>query len=234
MKIRDLNKNDYVIVHDLGKSEYSEGMNIVGRVVEIKFNDGDKNEASIDSLGSLYTITNENHFDLWCNYIESKTKHIQFDKEIAEKLKSTLSSGVQRGKVKLIDVDTVEFENGKQMKVINKGKKQPISVFWVNDTTLGFDNGSRVFIPKDYNTKLKSNDVQQRKRRIANKGPEMIQPGERVISLNSNERTQFIEQVVEGFDAVPAYNIGKAIEHILEHDSEQAKESLKRAYENWD
>ena len=63
---------------------------------------------------------------------------------------------------------------------------------------------------------------------------ETIQPGERVIPLNNSERAQFIEQVVEGFDAVPAYNIGKAIEHILECDSEQARQSLERAYENWD
>ncbi|MEB7507156.1 hypothetical protein [Staphylococcus xylosus] len=84
---------------------------------------------------------------------------------------------------------------------------------------------------------LQSNDVQQRKRScgvINSERLETIQPGERVIPLNNSERAQFIEQVVEGFDAVPAYNIGKAIEHILERDSEQARESLKRAYENWD
>lgn len=84
---------------------------------------------------------------------------------------------------------------------------------------------------------IQSNDVQQSKRSCGvngNKRPDIIRPGEPIISLNTNERTQFIEQVVEGFDAVPAYNIGKAIEHIFEHDSEQAKKSLERAYENWD
>ncbi|MGW7908963.1 hypothetical protein ACWEXP_14610, partial [Staphylococcus pseudoxylosus] len=65
MKIRDLNLDDYVIVYDIGKSEYSDGMTVVGRVDEIIFNEDDKNEAGIDSLGNLYEITDDNHFYLW-------------------------------------------------------------------------------------------------------------------------------------------------------------------------
>ncbi|GGB85609.1 DUF3310 domain-containing protein [Staphylococcus nepalensis] len=76
MKIRDLNINDYVIVYDLGKSEYSEGMTVVGRVDEIIFNEDDKNEAGIDSLGNFYHFDDSNYFDLWSNYIESKTERV--------------------------------------------------------------------------------------------------------------------------------------------------------------
>ncbi|MGO2207403.1 MAG: hypothetical protein ACTH4R_13080, partial [Staphylococcus xylosus] len=65
MKIRDLNLDDYVIVYDIGKSEYSEGMTVVGRVDEIIFNEDDKNEAGIDSLGNFYHFDDSNYFDLW-------------------------------------------------------------------------------------------------------------------------------------------------------------------------
>ncbi|MGW7906940.1 hypothetical protein ACWEXP_04095 [Staphylococcus pseudoxylosus] len=192
MKIRDLNKGNYVIVYDLGKSEYSDGMTVVGKVIiELVFKDDNGNTALINSMGNLYRITDENHFDLWCNYIESKTESLSDSPEL---------NG--------FTVDEKLLEEAKEK---------------------GIDELRRNMI--------QSNDVQQRKRSCGvngNKRPDMIRPGEPIISLNTNERTQFIEQVVEGFDAVPAYNIGKAIEHIFKNDSEQAKESLKRAYENWD
>jgi len=77
MKIRDLNINDYVIVYDLGKSEYSEGMTVVGKVKELEYKDIDENEATIESVPfNEYTITDDNYFDLWSNYIESKTESI--------------------------------------------------------------------------------------------------------------------------------------------------------------
>ncbi|WP_436952484.1 hypothetical protein [Staphylococcus shinii] len=191
MKIRDLNLDDYVIVHDLDKSEYSEGMRVVGRVDEIIFNEDDKNEAGIDSFGNFYHFTDDNYFDLWSNYIESKTERLNDSPELCG-----------------FTVDKELLEEAKEKRIDELRRKM-----------------------------LQSNDVQQHKRScgvIANKRLEMIQPGECVIPLNNSERTQFIEQVVEGFDAVPAYNIGKAIEHIFEHDSEQARQSLERAYENWD
>ncbi|PHK50765.1 hypothetical protein [Staphylococcus edaphicus] len=73
MKIRDLNIDDYVIVYDIGKGENSEGMTVVGRVIDLIFNDENTNFAEINSMGNLYTITDNNYFDLWSNYIESKT-----------------------------------------------------------------------------------------------------------------------------------------------------------------
>ncbi|WP_436870278.1 DUF3310 domain-containing protein [Staphylococcus shinii] len=81
MKIRDLNKDDYVIVYDIGKSEYSEGMTVVGRVIDLIFNDENTNFAEINSMGNLYTITDNNYFDLWSNYIESKTESLS-DKSV--------------------------------------------------------------------------------------------------------------------------------------------------------
>ncbi|WP_336877776.1 DUF3310 domain-containing protein [Staphylococcus nepalensis] len=77
MKIRDLNINDYVIVYDLGKSDYSEGMTVVGKVTELEYKDIDENEATIESVPfNKYTITDDNYFDLWSNYIESKTESV--------------------------------------------------------------------------------------------------------------------------------------------------------------
>ncbi|MDW4322526.1 DUF3310 domain-containing protein [Staphylococcus saprophyticus] len=76
MKIRDLDLDQYVIVYDIGKSEHSEGMTVVGRVEEIVFNDDNDNVATINSLGNLYDITDNDYFDLWSNYIESKTESV--------------------------------------------------------------------------------------------------------------------------------------------------------------
>ena len=81
MKIRDLDLDQYVIVYGMGKSEHSEGMTVVGRVDDIIFNEDDKNEAGIDSLGNFYHFDDNNHFDLWSNYIESKTEGVS-DKSI--------------------------------------------------------------------------------------------------------------------------------------------------------
>ncbi len=85
MKVRDLNINDYVIVYDLGKSEYSEGMTVVGKVKELRNYVVAENEneedgytvAVIESIPDIkYTITDDNYFDLWSNYIENKTESV--------------------------------------------------------------------------------------------------------------------------------------------------------------
>lgn len=76
MKIRDLDLDQYVIVYGMGKSEYSEGMTVVGRVEEIVFNDDNDNVATINSLGNLYDITDDNDFELWSKSIEGKTESV--------------------------------------------------------------------------------------------------------------------------------------------------------------
>ena len=98
MKIRDLDLDQYVIVYDMGKSEHSEGMTVVGRVEEIVFNDDNDNVATINSLGNLYDITDDNYFDLWTKSIEDKTEHIGFDKENTEKSRKLLSNDLQQRK----------------------------------------------------------------------------------------------------------------------------------------
>ena len=77
MKIRDLDKGRYIIVYDMGKSEYSEGMTVVGQVVELIFNDEDDNAAIIQSMPfQRYTVTDDNYFDYWKDYMENKTEYI--------------------------------------------------------------------------------------------------------------------------------------------------------------
>ncbi|MDW4351499.1 DUF3310 domain-containing protein [Staphylococcus saprophyticus] len=98
MKIRDLDLDQYVIVYDMGKSENNKGMTVVGRVEEIVFNDDNDNVATINSLGNLYDITDDNYFDLWTKSIEDKTEQIGFDKENTEKSRKLLSNDLQQRK----------------------------------------------------------------------------------------------------------------------------------------
>lgn len=82
MKIRDLDKGRYIIVYDMGKSEYSEGMTVVGKVVELIFNDDSKNEAIIESMPfQRYTVTDDNYFDYWNDYMESKTERVGYKRK---------------------------------------------------------------------------------------------------------------------------------------------------------
>lgn len=82
MKIRDLDKGRYVIVYDMGKSEYSEGMTVVGQVVELIFNDEDDNAAIIQSMPfQRYTVTDDNYFDYWNDYMESKTERVGYKRK---------------------------------------------------------------------------------------------------------------------------------------------------------
>lgn len=77
MKIRDLDKGRYIIVYDMGKSEYSEGMTVVGKVVELEYNEDGKNTATIESMPfQRYTVTDDNYFDYWNDYMENKTEYI--------------------------------------------------------------------------------------------------------------------------------------------------------------
>lgn len=75
MKIRDLDLDQYVIVYDMGESESNNGITVVGRVEEIVFNDDNDNVATINSLGNLYDITDDNDFELWSKSIEGKTEN---------------------------------------------------------------------------------------------------------------------------------------------------------------
>ncbi|WP_341636398.1 DUF3310 domain-containing protein [Staphylococcus casei] len=76
MKIRDLDLERYVIVYDIGKSEYSNGMTVVGKVIELEFDDYDKNKAVIESMQNEYEITDDNEFEFWTKSIEDKTESL--------------------------------------------------------------------------------------------------------------------------------------------------------------
>lgn len=228
MKIRDLDLDQYVIVYDMGKSENNEGMTVVGRVEEIVFNDDNDNVATINLLGNLYEITDNDEFELWSKSIEGKTEHIAFDKENTKKAKKLLSNDLQQRKrrnIKLIDSETVEFENGKQMKVIVNNGKQPTSVYWIDDTTIGFDNGSRVRIPENYATEYSHDTVNH---------PSHYKYGD-------IEVINFIEQVTKHYNPNVAYHIGNAIKYLArsphkngKEDIAKAKWYIERAFENWD
>lgn len=77
MKIRDLDKGRYIIVYDMGKSEYSDGMTVVGKIIELEYNEEGNNTATIESMPfQRYTVTDDNYFDYWNDYMENKTEYI--------------------------------------------------------------------------------------------------------------------------------------------------------------
>lgn len=120
----------------------------------------------------------------------------------------------KRGKVKLIDSNTVEFENGMQMKVIvNIGKTHPTSVHWLDDTTLGFDNGSRVIVPEEYKTKS-VNDI-------------INKPNH--YTYGDIETIDFVEQVTSAYPTNIAFSIGNAIKYIARAPFKNGVEDLKKA-----
>ena len=81
MKIRELdpNKAQYIIVHDLGKSEYSYGMRVIGKVIELRYNfDKEIESAIIESIPEhQYEITEDNNFELWKDCIANKTERVK-------------------------------------------------------------------------------------------------------------------------------------------------------------
>lgn len=127
MKIRDLNLDDYVIVYDIGKSEHSEGMTVVGRVDEIIFNEDDKNEAGIDSLGNFYHFDDSNYFDLWSKSIEGKTE------SVSESFNSRLRKNIEAQNEYINSLVTPGQSNDLQQRKRNKKIVQ-----WSDDTKLKF------------------------------------------------------------------------------------------------
>lgn len=123
MKIRDLDLDQYVIVYGMGKSEYSEGMTVVGRVEEIVFNDDNDNVATINSLGNLYDITDDNDFELWSKSIEGKTESVS-DNNI---LKAGL--GVSK--------PATEYNQSNDVQQ-RKRKDEDVALFKIRDLKVGY------------------------------------------------------------------------------------------------
>lgn len=171
MKIRDLNINDYVIVYDLGKSEHSEGMTVVGKVTELEYKDIDENEATIESVPfNKYTITDDNYFDLWSNYIESKTESVNKVgiKDLNAGDTIQIRNGLMPLEGKVVSISDllalVKIPTGHRFisdktdfKIIRKARK-PLD--YVKCMEKNIEDSQK------YIDEIKSNDLQQRKRNL--------------------------------------------------------------------
>lgn len=192
MKIRDLNLDDYVIVYDIGKSEHSEGMTVVGRVFDLLFNNDDGNVGIINSMGNLYEITDNNDFELWSKSIEGKTESVSKaglrNLNVGDWIQYVENNGQERfGKVssltglhadKIVDNDTrieLQLLNGKT-DYIKQNSSEWIKVR-PNEAHL---------LEKDYRERfVQSNDLQQRKRNKNKINIFQLKPGDHVKVKNS-------------------------------------------------
>ncbi|MBO0382641.1 DUF3310 domain-containing protein [Staphylococcus saprophyticus] len=216
-------------------------MAVVGRVEEIVFNDDNDNVATINSLGNLYDITDDNDFELWSKSIEGKTESVSKvglrNLNVGDWIQYVENNGQERfGKVssltglqaeKSLDNDTrieLELLNGKTDSIKQNSSE------WIkvrpNEAHL---------LEKDYRERfVQSNDVQQRKRNDTVNHPSHYNYGEIEI-------IDFIEQVTQHYNANVAYHIGNAIKYLArsphkngKEDIEKAKWYIERAFENWD
>ncbi|MEC5300565.1 MULTISPECIES: DUF3310 domain-containing protein [Staphylococcus] len=246
MKIRDLNLDDYVIVYDIGKSEYSEGMTVVGKVSELEFRGDDDNMAIVNSLGNEYFLTDTNNFDLWSNYIESKTERLS-DKSILK-----VGLGVSKPATEYKQFNDVQQR---------KRKEENTALFKIKDLKVGYkvqilkddmigevceiaDNGKSAEIKVDNGVYRVINDNYDFTIIEWNAVPEYA---EDTVNHPSHynygeiEVIDFIEQVTQHYNANVAYHIGNAIKYLSrsphkngKEDVEKAKWYIERAYENWD
>ena len=136
MKIRDLDKGRYIIVYDMGKSEYSEGMTVVGKVVELEYNEDGKNTATIESMPfQRYTVTDDNYFDYWNDYMESKTESVSdseglsgftVDKKLLEEAKE---KGIDELRKRINQSNDVQQR---------KRKEEDTALFKIKDLKVGY------------------------------------------------------------------------------------------------
>lgn len=240
MKIRDLDLDQYVIVYDMGKSENNEGMTVVGRVEEIIFNEDDKNEAGIDSLGNFYHFDDNNYFDLWSNYIESKTEHIAFDKENTKKAKKLLSNDLQQRKRKNNKINISQLKPGDHVKVKNSEgfRKGKVIATPKAKSELNLVSLDLVSICDDYDEEIffidNTFEIELIQRNDTVNHPSHYNYGE-------IEVIDFIEQVTKHYNPNVAYHIGNAIKYLArsphkngKEDIAKAKWYIERAFENWD
>ena len=240
MKIRDLDLDQYVIVYDMGKSENNEGITVVGRVDEIIFNEDDKNEAGIDSLGNFYHFDDNNYFDLWSNYIESKTEHIAFDKENTKKAKKILSNDVQQRKRK--NEDTALFK----IKDLKVGYKIEI----LGDRMIGevskiSSNGKSAQIRVDdgvYRDITDNNDFTILEWNATPQYAEDMVNSPSHYMLGNHEVKDIVSLVADKYHkGSVAHNIASALEYQMRapeknglEDIKKARKCLDFAVENWD
>lgn len=232
MKIRDLDLDQYVIVYDIGKSEYSEGMTVVGRVEEIVFNDDNDNVATINSLGNLYDITDDNYFDLWSNYIEGKTERMSDNKK-----PSVCWS--------LIWKDTLVTDEGKYIKIPESIMEDPMTDILsyvdkqINKTKQSVEArvkaiNKNIEDSQKYIDEVKSNDLQQRKRNDTVNHPSHYNYGE-------IEVIDYCDQVCKTYPPELAPYVFNAIKYLSranykngQEDIDKAKYFVQRLFDKWE
>ncbi|MDW8551106.1 hypothetical protein AABD38_08820 [Staphylococcus nepalensis] len=217
MNIRDLNINDYVIVYDLGKSEYSEGMTVVGKFV----GKGSKHSVPFfiirTATGQEYTITDDNYFDLWSNYIESKTESV---------------STPNPGKIYSYSNSTV----GPNEEIISHSQSNDVQQ---RKRNLGFDN---VKIPNSNKTvRWKDNGNLEVQSSYELDIPDYILQDEKsdVIGylnkqIKCKENNDFIEEIVKNYNPIVAYYVGKSIDNLRENEIDNARDLLNKAFKHWE
>lgn len=261
MKIRDLNINDYVIVYDLGKSEYSEGMTVVGRVARLRNYVVAENEneedgytiAVIESIPDIeYVITDDNYFDLWSNYIESKTESVSTPNP--GKIYSYSNSTVGPNE----EIISHSQSNDVQQR---KRKEEMTVLFRVKDLKVGYkikvlgdnmigevceisDNGKSAEIRVDDGVYRIINDNYDFTIIEWNAVPQY--PNDTVnhpshYNYGDIEVIDFIEQVTKHYNPNVTYHIGNAIKYLArsphkngKEDVDKARWYIERAFENWD
>ncbi|PTI25077.1 hypothetical protein BU115_07035 [Staphylococcus xylosus] len=214
-------------------------MTVVGRVDEIVFNDDNDNLATINSLGNLYDIRDNNDFELWSKSIEDKTESVSEvrikDLNLGDTIQIPNGKVPLEGKVTSISDQLAIVEipivghrfisDESDFKRIRKASKPLDPSKWLEKA---------IEDSEEYISKVKSNDLQQRKRNDTVNHPSHYNYGE-------IEVIDFIEQVTKQYNANVAYHIGNAIKYIArsphkngKEDVAKAKWYIERAFENWD
>ena len=231
MKIRDLDKGRYISVYDMGKSEYSEGMTVVGKVVELEYNEDGKNTATIESMPfQRYTVTDDNYFDYWNDYIESKTEHIGKRKSNDVQQRKRKDEKVALFKIKDLKVGykvKVLGDNmtGEVTEIADNGKSAEIKV---GDGVYRVINDNNDFTITEWNA-------------VSQYAEDMVNSPSHYM-LGDHEVKDIVSLVADKYHkGSVAHNIASALEYQMRapeknglEDIKKAKKCLDFAIDNWD
>ncbi|PTH60464.1 DUF3310 domain-containing protein [Staphylococcus arlettae] len=232
MKIRDLDKGRYIVVYDMGKSEYSEGMAIVGKVVELEYNEDGKNTATIESIPfQRYTVTDDNYFDYWNDYMENKTEYIGIKRQ---------SNDLEQRKRKEENIALFKIKDlkvGYRVKVLGENMTGEVSKI--------ADNGKSAEIKADYGVYRVINDNYDFTIIEWNTTPQYAEDMVNSPShymLGKHEVKDIVSLVADKYHkGSVAHNIASALEYQMRapekngiEDIKKARKCLDFAVENWD
>ena len=232
MKIRDLDKGRYIVVYDMGKSEYSEGMTVVGKVVELEYNEDGKNTATIESMPfQRYTVTDDNYFDYWNDYMENKTEYIGIKRQ---------SNDVQQRKRKDENVGLFKIKDlkvGYKVKVLGDNMTGEVTEIADNGKSaeIQVDDGVYRVINDNYDfTIIEWNAVPEYAEDMVNSPSHYM--------LGNHEVKDIVSLVADKYHkGSVAHNIASALEYQMRapeknglEDIKKAKKCLDFAIDNWD